>query len=160
MTFSSWKTEKGIAALVSDAQDLSDKLATAKPHMVEAQAAAAWLWQARHLDRGQDLYALTAWTPAARARFVAEAQTTIAALRKARDYDSSDGLTVWLHTARALSQPRMVPPVRQIWQHLLHCGPNADSMAEEMIREAGLTPVPGRRVPDGLDGGDHVTATT
>ena len=66
------------------------------------------------------------------------AATKIAALRKQRAYDSSDGLAVWLHTARAVTEPQIAPSVRNIWQRLCAAGPNAASMAEDLVQEAGL----------------------
>ena len=45
---------------------------------------------------------------------------------------------------------QMVPAVRQIWHHVQHAPLNADSMAQDLIEDAGLTYVPGRRVPDGF----------
>ena len=91
MSFSSWKADKAKTALIDEAQALADRLAYAKPHFVEL-AAAAWFWQAFHLADGQDLNSLSDWPPAARKRFVSGAVTRIAALLKAREYDSSDGL--------------------------------------------------------------------
>ena len=150
MSFNSWKADKAKTALIDEAQALADRLADAKPHFVESQAAAAWFWQAFHLADGQDLNSLSDWPPAARKRFVSGAVTRIAALRKARDYDSSDGLAIWMHTARALSEPQMLSAVRAIWQHVRNAPLNADSMAQDLIEDAGLTYVPGRRVPDGF----------
>lgn len=150
MAFSDWKKEKGTAGLVSEADTLADKLASAKPHFVESHAAAAWFWQAQYLDQGQDLYRLNTWPAKAVTRFAADAQARIVTLRKARDYDLSDGLAVWMHTARALSEPRITPAVRAIWQHITAAGLNADSMAQDMIEEAGLPYVAGRRTPDGF----------
>lgn len=152
--FSTWKQEKATAALVDEAQALADKLADAKPHHVESQAAAARFWAASYLARGQDLYRLAQWKPDAARRFASTAQASITALRKKREYDSSDGLAVWLHTARAVNEGRVAPAVREIWQHLTNAGPNADSMAEDLIQEAGLTPDGGRRVPEGFAGED------
>lgn len=148
--FSTWKQEKATAGLVDEAQALADKLAGAKPHHLESYAAAARFWAASYLAEGKDLYALTHWEAAAVARFASTAQAKVAALRKKREYDSSDGLTVWLHTARAILESRVAPAVREIWQHLLDAGPNADSMAEDLIQEAGLPADKGRRVPAGF----------
>ncbi|WP_405401761.1 hypothetical protein [Paracoccus sp. Ld10] len=125
-------------------------MADSKPHFIESYAAAAWFWQAYHLAEGQDLNSLSDWPPAARKRFASAAVTRIAALRKAREYDSSDGLAIWMHTARALSEPQMVPAVRTIWQYVQHAPLNADTMAQDLIDSAGLTYVPGRRIPDGF----------
>lgn len=152
--FSAWKQEKATAALVDEAQALADKLSGAKPHFVESYAATARFWAAFYLSSGQNVYDMTAWKPAAIARFVTVAQTKIAALRKAREYDSSDGLAVWLHTARAVAEPRVAPAVRGIWQHLLAAGPNADSMADDLLQEAGLPTDKGRRIPTGFGAED------
>ena len=119
---------------------MADKLAAAKPHVREAHAAAAQFWAGYFLDKGQDLTDLADWPEAAVKRFVNAVQTRIAALRKARDYDSSDGLAVWMHSARALTEPRIAPPVREIWQLLLTVGPNAAGMGQDLLQEAGLPP--------------------
>lgn len=148
--FSTWQKEKATAALVDEAQAVADKLADAKPHQVESRAAAARFWAAFHLAEGRDLYEMSRWTSEAVTKFASSAQASITALRKKRDYDSSDGLAVWLHTARALNESRVAPAVRDIWQHLMDAGPNADPMAEEMILDAGLPMDNRRRVPDGL----------
>ena len=148
--FSTWKVEKAVVALVDEAQALADKLAGAKPHFVDAYAAGAQVWAVHHLAEGLDLSAVLTWKPAAAARFAKSAETRIAALRKAREYDRSDGLTIWLHTARAVSEPRIIAPVREIWRALGLAGPNAASMAEEMLAEAGLPTGGARMVPVGL----------
>jgi hypothetical protein len=148
--FSTWKQEKATAALVDEAQDLSEKLAQAKPHIVDSHAAAARFWAATYLSNGQKLHDLADWKPAAIARFSSTAQTRIAALRKAREYDSSDGLAIWLHTARAVTEPRIAPPVRDIWQHIVNAGPNADAMAADLMQDAGLPADETRRVPKGF----------
>ncbi len=148
--FSAWKTEKATAALVDEAQAVADRLAGAKPHVVDGYAAAARLWEASYLADGQDLNGLAAWPAARVAKFMTAAQTRIAALRKKREYESSDGLAVWLHTARAVAEPRIAPAVRAIWGTLMAAGPNADSMAAEWIAEAGLAVDPGRRAPEGF----------
>jgi len=119
---------------------MADKLAAAKPHVRDAHAAAAQFWAGYFLDKGQDLTDLADWPEAAVKRFVNAVQTRIAALRKARDYDSSDGLAVWMHSARALTEPRIAPPVREIWQLLLTVGPNAAGMGQDLLQEAGLPP--------------------
>lgn len=150
--FSAWQQEKATASLVDAAQAVADKLATAKPHIAEYQAAAAQYWQASFLADGQDLHGIKTWKPAEIARFVADAQTRITALRKQRAYDSSDGLAIWLHTARAVTEPRIAPVAREIWAHLMNAGPNADGMAEEQISDAGLPPGQGRRAPAGFGG--------
>ena len=152
--FSNWQQEKATTALIDEAQALSDKLAAAKPHVREAHAAAARFWAAAYLSEGQDLHALVDWKPAAVTRFAATAATKIAALRKGREYDSSDGLAIWMHTARALTEPRIAPAVRGIWRQLSAAGQNADSMAEEMIQDGGLPPDLGRRVPKAFAGRD------
>ncbi|MCG6111441.1 MAG: hypothetical protein MEQ74_04535 [Paracoccus sp.] len=151
--FAAWKQEKTTAGLVAEAQALADKLAGTKPHIVEAHAAAALLWQAVFRDQGQDLHSIATWPKAKAARFAADALARIAVLRKARDYDSSDGLAVWMHSARTVAEPRIADPVRQIWAHLAAAGPNAASMAEEQIAEAGLAPHVPLRIPEGFDAG-------
>lgn len=148
--FNAWKQEKAIAALVDDAQALADKLANAKAHIVDSHFAAAEFWAAQFHADGQDLHALSNWKPAAVQRFATATAGKIAALRKKRDYDSSDGLAVWLHTARAVTEPRIAPAVREIWQHLVAAGPNADTMAEDLLQEAGLPIGEHRRVPLGF----------
>jgi hypothetical protein len=147
--FNDWKAEKAIAALIEEAQDLADRLASAKPHVVEARAAGAWFWAAVYRAEGQELCAMTTWKPAELKRFTSACQTRIAALRKARSYEQSDGLAPWLHTARALAEPRIAPPVTEIWQMLDAVGPNADGMAEDMLQDAGLPAQPRSR-PQGF----------
>ena len=148
--FGTWKQEKALAALVDEAQALADKLVGAKPHFVEAYAAEALVWAVASLADGVDLADLINWKPAAAARFAKTAEARIAALRKQREYSRSDGLTIWLHTARAVSEPRIVPAARAIWRLLSLAGPNADAMAEDLLQEAGL-PVDRRRsVPNGF----------
>ena len=90
------------------------------------------------------------WTPAASARFAATATTKIEAWRKKREYDSSNGLAIWLHTARAVMEPRIAPTVRGIWQQILNTGPNADSLACDLLQDAGLPVDQDRRAPKGL----------
>jgi DNA-binding transcriptional regulator PaaX len=148
--FSAWQQEKATEALVADAQAVADRLASAKPHVVDSTAATAWFWAASLQADGQDLYAIARWPAAAVARFVTATQTRIAALRKKRDYDLSDGLAVWLHTARALKEPRIAPPVQDIWHLILNAGPNADTMATDLMAEAGLTAVLVRQAPAGI----------
>ena len=150
--FGTWKAEKAIAALVDEAQSLADKLAAAKPHQVDSQAAEARFWAVSHQAGGLDLAEVIDWPPAAVARFVKASQTRVAALRKQRDYASSDGLAIWLHTARAVSEPRIAPPVREIWQRLAEAGPNAAGLAEDLLRDAGLPPDHRRLVPKGFEG--------
>ena len=148
--FNAWKQEKAIAALVEEANALSNKLAEAKPHVLDSNAAFAWFWAASYFSEGQNLHDLINWTPKAVGRFVAKTQTKIDALRKAREYDSSDGLTVWLHTARAVSEPRIAPDVRDIWRQIVNTGPNAESMAHDLLQDADL-PVDGdRSAPEGF----------
>lgn len=149
--FSDWKQEKAITALVDEAQALADKLEGTKPHIRDSHAAATRFWELSYLADGQDLHDLVHWKPAAVARFVSAAGTRIAALRKARAYDSSDGLTVWLHTARAVTEPRIAPAVRVIWQQILAAGPNTDAMTTDLLIEAGLQGDPTRRAPRGFD---------
>ncbi len=151
--FNAWKEEKAIAARVDEAQALADKLETTKPHILDSHAAAARFWQAAFLADGKDLHDLAAWPPANVTRFVNATQTRIAALRKSRDYDSSDGLAVWLHTARAVLEPRIAPPVRAIWQALMTAGPNAPAMAEDLAAEASLVLGPDFTPPRGFQSG-------
>lgn len=147
--FNAWKQEKAIAGLVGEAQALADRLASAKPHVTDSYAATAWFWAAALQAEGHDMQGIARWPHATVARFVTQTQTRIAALRKKRDYDLSDGLAVWLHTARALTEPRILPPVRDIWQMIRQAGPNADAMAEELLAEAGLSPPTLRQTPAG-----------
>ncbi|AWB48798.1 hypothetical protein HYN69_10025 [Gemmobacter aquarius] len=149
--FSAWKEEKALTALIDEAQAMADKLETTKPHIRDSHAATARFWQAACLAEGQDLHDLAAWPPANVTRFVKATQTRIAALRKSRDYDSSDGLAVWLHTARAVLEPRIAPPARLIWQHLMSAGPNAAAMAEDLAIEATLVLAPDSTPPRGFD---------
>ena len=148
--FSNWKQEKATTTLIEEAQALSDKLAAAKPHILDSHAASAQFWAASHLSNGLDLHELANWKPAAVARFATAAVTKIAALRKKREYDSSDGLAIWLHTARAVTEPRIAPAVRDIWWQLSQAGTNADAMAEDLLQDAGLQMDHSRRVPKGF----------
>lgn len=148
--FNAWQQEKATAALVADAQAVADKLALAKPHVVDNYAAAAWFWAVALQAEGQELHAIADWPHDAVTRFVTKTQSRIAALRKKRDYDLSDGLAVWLHTARAVTEPRILPPVREIWQMILNAGPNAEGMAADLVAEAGLSALPVRQVPAGF----------
>lgn len=148
--FSTWKQEKATEAFVDEAQAMADKLAGAKPHLVDSHAATAAFWAATYLAVGQDLYGLAGWKPAVVVRFATSLQTRIAALRKQRAYDSSDGLAIWLHTARAVTEPRIAPAARDIWQVILNAGPNAGPMAQDLMQEAGL-PVVALRAPKGFD---------
>lgn len=152
--FNAWKQEKATAAFVDEAHALSNKLAERKPHILDSHAATAEFWAASYLVEGQNLHDMMDWTPKALERFVSKSQTRIAALRKAREYDSSDGLTVWLHTARAVSEPRIVPHVRDIWRQILDAGPNVETMAQDLLQDAGL-PIDGdRRAPKGFGAED------
>jgi hypothetical protein len=151
--FNAWKQEKAIAALVDEAQALADKLAEAKPHIVDSYAATARVWVATYLAEGQALHDLTDWPSAQVKRFVSTAQTKIAALRKKREYDSSDGLAVWLHTARAISEPRIASAVRDIWRHLMATGANAEAMAADLLQDAGLPLDTPHRCPKGFGAG-------
>ncbi len=142
MAFNDWKLEKAVQALVDEAQAMADRLSSAKPHQRDALAATTRYWHSFHLAQGQDLPRLSLWPAADRARLIRALQTRIAALRKARDYDSADGLAVWLHTARACDQSRIAPALAELWGHLLAAGPNADSMADDLLAGAGLAPAP------------------
>lgn len=148
--FSSWKQEKAIVALIDEALALAEKLSVAKPHNLESHAAAAVFWEASYLSDGLNLHDLTDWKEFAAARFSTKAETKIASLRKQREYASSDGLSVWLHTARAVSEPRIVPAVRELWHHLSMAGPNADAMATDQLQDAGLPLEFTRRIPKGF----------
>ena len=148
--FGTWKAEKAVQALVDEAQALADKLVGAKPHFVDAYAAWAQVWAVQHRAEGLDLAGVLGWKPAEAARFAKAAATRIAAFRKAREYERSDGLTIWMHTARAVSEPRLLPPVRAIWAALDLAGPNVATMAEEALAEAGLSVGAARVVPVGL----------
>ena len=148
--FGAWQQEKATEALVADAQAVADRLASAKRHVVDSYAATAWFWSASLQADGQDPYAMASWSPAAVARFVTKTQTRIAVLRKKREYDLSDGLAVWLHTARAVTEPRIAGPVRDVWQMILDAGPNSDTMATDLMAEAGLPAVLIRQAPAGF----------
>jgi hypothetical protein len=152
--FSNWQQEKAIVALVDAAQAVSDKLAAAKPHVIDSHAATVQFWAAFHLSEGRNLYDLAQWQPTAIARFAAAADAKITALRKQRMYDSSDGLAIWLHTARAVAEPRIAPAVRDIWRHLSQAGTNADAMAKDLLQDAGLPIDHIRQVPKGFHGKD------
>lgn len=148
--FGTWKVEKAVTALVDEAQALADKLAGAKPHFVDSHAAWAQVWAVSYQAEGHDLTTILTWTPTQAARFAKSAATKIAAYRKAREYERSDGLTIWLHTARAVSEPRILPPVRAIWHILAKAGPNAPSMTGEALADAGMTWDGVWRIPVGL----------
>ena len=149
--FGTWKAEKAITALVDEAQALADKLASAKPHFVDSHAAEAQFWAVSSLADGVDLTGVAAWKPAALARFIKASGSRIAALRKAREYARSDGLAIWLHTARAVTEPRIVPPAREIWRSLAGAGPNAAGLAEDLLRDAGLPSGSRLQVPLGFE---------
>ena len=148
--FGAWQREKATEALVADAQAVADRLALAKRHVVDSYAATAWFWAASLQADGKDPYAIANWSPASVVRFVNSTQTRIADLRKKREYDLSDGLAVWLHTARAVKEPRIARAVQDIWQMILDTGPNADTMATELMAEAGLIAVLVRQAPGGF----------
>ena len=148
--FSNWQQEKAIAALVDQAQAMADKLAAAKPHVMDSHAATAMFWAALYLASGQNLHDLMGWKATTAARFAAAADTKIAALRKQRAYDSSDGLAIWMHTARAVSEPRIAPPVQQLWRLLSKAGPNAATMADDLLQDAGLPVGAAFSIPKGF----------
>jgi hypothetical protein len=148
--FKAWQQEKAIDALKDEAQAMAEKLASARPHVIDSHAATAWFWATSLRADGQDVQAIASWPPATVARFVTQVQARIAALRKARDYDLSDGLAVWLHTARAVTHPRILPAACEIWQMLLAAGPNAESMAQDLLAEAGLSATGLRQAPAGF----------
>ncbi|MDG1130886.1 MAG: hypothetical protein P8N68_17470 [Paracoccaceae bacterium] len=148
--FKNWQREKATAALIDEAQELASKLAIAKPHVVDSHAAFAHFWDASFLAGGQDLHDLHLLKPDALNRFVSATESKILALRKQREYDSGDGLRIWLHTARAITEPRIAPAVRQIWHLIMDAGPNADAMTDDLLQDAGLPPRENRRVPEGF----------
>lgn len=152
--FKNWQQEKATTALVDEAQALTEKLASAKPHWLESHAAFAEFWRHSYLADGQDLQDVNLWKPAIRARFIKATEAKIAALRKQREYESSDGLTIWLHTARAVTEPRIAPAVRDLWQMLMNAGPNADAMADDLLQDADLVHQRNRRIPTGFEGDD------
>jgi hypothetical protein len=148
--FGKWQKEKAVQALIDEAQAMAERLTGGKPHAVEMQAAAAQYWAAVHLAEGQDLTGLIDWKPTEIARFVRAAQTRIAGLRKSRDYTSGDGLAVWLHTARAVNEPRIAPVVRDIWAYLSGAGQNVEAMLADMLQDADLPAALGRKTPKGF----------
>ncbi len=148
--FSTWKQEKITTALIDEAQAVADRLAGAKLHIVDSHAAAACFWASFHAANGLILHDMADWKPAAVTRFAAGALTKIAALRKQRAYDSSDGLAIWMHTARAISEPRIAPAVRDIWRQIAAAGPNVDAMVDDLLQEAGLPPNRRRDAPKGF----------
>ncbi len=150
--FSNWKQEKTTTALVDEARALADKLAGAKPHIVDHHAAASCFWAGFHASNGLILHDMIDWKPAAVTRFAAAALVKITSLRKQRAYDSSDGLAIWLHTARAITELRIAPAVRDIWHHILAAGPNSDAMASDLLHDAGLPTNSDRRLPKGFAG--------
>lgn len=149
--FKSWQQEKATTALIDEAQAVCDRLQSAKSHIVEARAAAAQFWAVSYHAQGQDLQTIATWTPPEVKRFITAAQTKIAALRKQRHYDSSDGLAVWLHTARAVTEPRIMPAVLEIWHILNAADSNADDMANDMLQDASLPPGDHRITPQGFE---------
>jgi len=149
--FKNWQKEKATTALVDAAEDLAEKLETGKPHVRDSHAAFAQFWGAAFLVKGQELDSISQWKPAAVARFIKATEAQIAALRKQREYDSSDGLAVWLHTARAITEPRLAPAVQDIWRLLVGVGPNADAMVDDLLHDADLPPRQPRRIPQGFD---------
>lgn len=80
--FSGWQQEKATEALVSDAQAVADKLASAKRRVVDSYAATTWFWAASLQADGEDLYAIASWPSGAVARFVTATQNRTAPLRK------------------------------------------------------------------------------
>ncbi|MEH6774378.1 MAG: hypothetical protein V7668_10675 [Cereibacter changlensis] len=148
--FNDWKKEKAVQAWIDAAQAVVDRLETSKPHVIDGLAAEAQLWAARYRAEGQELLEIAGWTPAERARFISKAETKIAALRKQRAHDSSDGLAVWLHSALALTEPRVAPAARSLWQMLSGAGDNARTMLAEKLAEADLPPEPDLRRPEGF----------
>lgn len=148
--FKSWQLEKAVQAVIDEAQGMVDRLASAKPHVVESYAAYAQLWAVTLLGEGLDLRDLAGWKPAEVKRFITGTQTRIAALRKKREYDSSDGLAVWLHTARSVTEPRIAPAVGEIWRLLQDTGVNVDAMITDLLQDAGLPLEHPRMSPKGL----------
>ena len=148
--FSNWRQEKATMALVDEAVALSTKLKGAKSHFLDSHAAHAQFWAGFHFSNGLDLYDMVDWKAADVTRFAKAAETKIAALRKQRAYDSSDGLAIWLHTARAIAEPRIAPAVRDIWQQVLAASPNSDAMASDLLHDAGLPMNNARRAPKGF----------
>ena len=148
--FSNWKQEKTITALMDEAQALADRLAGAKLHIIDSHAAAVCFWAGFHGSNGLILHDMIDWKPTAVTRFAAAALVKIAALRKQRAYDSSDGLAIWMHTARAISEPRIAPAVREIWRLIAAAGPNVDAMVDDLLQEADLPLNHSRRAPKGF----------
>lgn len=153
MGFGDWKLEKAVQGLIDEAQGLADKLDAMKPHVTDGLAAAAAFWAVSYQETGQDLHQIGTWKPADLRRFISGTNSKIAALRKQRLYDSSDGLAVWLHTARAVTEPRVAPAAKSIWFKLSQAGPNADSWLADLLQDAGLNSDQSRRVPLGFDAG-------
>lgn len=149
--FKNWQKEKATTALIDAAEDLAEKLETAKPHVRDSHVAFAQFWAAAYLVKGQDLDGISLWKPTAIARFIKATEAQIADLRKQREYDSSDGLAVWLHTARAITEPRLAPAVQDIWRLLVGVGPNADAMVDDLLQDADLPPRQPRRIPRGFN---------
>jgi hypothetical protein len=150
-SFKNWKLEKAVQALIDEAQALADKLDAMKPHVTDGLAAAAQFWAVSYLAEGQDLHQIGTWKPAELRRFITGASSKITALRKQRLYDSSDGLAVWLHSARAVTEPRVAPATKAIWLKLSQAGPNADSWLMDLLQDAGLNSDQPRQVPLGFE---------
>jgi hypothetical protein len=148
--FKNWQLEKAVQALIDEAEAMADRLGSAKPHVAESYGAAAQFWAVTYLNDGQDLRTIGAWKQTEVKRFIGVSQTKIAALRKKRDYVSSDGLAVWLHTARAVVEVRVRPPVIEIWRLLTVTENNSEAMANELLLDAGLPPGVGRSLPTGF----------
>lgn len=148
--FSNWQQEKATTNLVDEAQALADKLAAAKPHIRDSHSAAARFCAASYLAQGQNLHDMAQWKAADVKRFASSARTKVASLRKLRDYSTSDGLAIWMHTARAISEPRIAPAARAIWRQLAAAGPNVDTMTEDLLQDAGLPMDQNREVPPGF----------
>jgi hypothetical protein len=138
VSFGDWKLEKSVQALIDEAQAMADRLESGKAHVIESYASFAQVWAVTFYGDGQDLRGMAGWSAVELKRFITTIQSKIAALRKQRLYDSSDGLAVWLHTARAVSQPRIVPAVGEIWRLLQSGGSNATAMTEDILQDAGL----------------------
>ncbi|MES2968212.1 MAG: hypothetical protein V4804_05655 [Pseudomonadota bacterium] len=136
--FKGWLEEKATKALIDEADALFEKLRDGKRHVVDNHAAAAMFWAAVYGEKGRDLYAMSGWPAKEVASFAREAGTRIKDLRKGRDYDSADGLTIWLHTARGIIEPQVAPSARSIWVALARATSDAVSMADEMVADAGL----------------------
>lgn len=148
--FSNWQQDKAVTNQIDEAQALADKLAGAKPHIRDSHVAAARFCAASYLAQGLNLHDMAQWKPAEVARFARSARTKVAALRKLREYSASDGLAVWMHTARAITEPRIASAARAIWRQLAAAGPNVDTMTEDLLQDAGLPLDQNREVPPGF----------